>query len=84
MDLSTQNLNRLLAGIAPAPFQLQTQPEITIFDDKGDPIADCQWSGSSDAANAELFTMAPDLAKEVIALRHQLEALQSNSLEVTE
>lgn len=84
MDISTKNLNRLLVGIAPAPFQLESRPNITIFDAKGDPVADCQWSGSSDAANAELFTMAPDLAKEVIALRHQLEALQSNSLEVTE
>lgn len=81
MDTSTKNLNRLLAGIAPAPFQLETRPEITVFDAKGDPIADCQWSGSSDAANAELFTMAPDLAKEVITLREQLEALKANSVE---
>lgn len=81
MDMSTKNLNRLLAGIAPTPFQLETKPEITVFDAKGDPVADCQWSGSSDAANAELFTMAPDLAKEVIALREQLEALKANSLE---
>lgn len=82
-DLSTTNLKRLLAEATPGPWErhpdnlrmlcnLERQFAVHAELTKGKGAA----PQPEDVANTELIALAPDLAQEVLRLRHKMDSMR--------